>query len=179
MRALVLLSFLLPAVLMADPICFNADTATKVEAPMELAALPAVPADIRDLVSKGPASGKILLIAQGKGTEGGVASYTFMVAEAGEYYLWCRTWWLDECGNSFFISLDDAKPFVFGEDSTLKSWHWVRAPLRLKQLTLEKGSHTLTFKNREDGPCLDQILLTSDKNYVPVDVENVTAPVAP
>ncbi len=168
MRVAWLLSSLLPAILVADPICFQADSAAAVQAPMELAALSAGPTEIRDSLAKGASGGKILLIPQGKGTEGGSASCAFTVEEEGEYFLWCRTGWLDE-----------AKPFVFGEDATLKSWHWVRAPLRLKQLTLEKGRHTLTLKNREDGAGLDQILLTADKNYVPVDVEAASPPVAP
>ena len=85
-----------------------------------------------------------------------------------------RVWWEGECSNSFTMSLDDGLPFVFGEDATYNSWHWVKAPSRLKQLTLSKGKHKLTIKNREDGVRLDQVLFVMDKNHVPVDVEPVT-----
>lgn len=168
----------LPVVLAGENICFDAVTAGKIEAPMESQAATNAPADIRDKIVKGVSGGSFLAIAQGKGyppamTEG-LASFTFTVDSDGDYYLWCRTWWLDECSNSFLINIDEAKPFIFGEDSTFKTWHWVKAPARLKQLTLTKGKHTLTFRNREDGVYLNQILLTADKKYVPVDIETVT-----
>jgi hypothetical protein len=173
----------LPGVMAGETVCFDAITAEKIEAPMEISAASNAPAEFRDKLGKEVSTGKFLMIAQGKGCPptmtAGMASFTFTVETDGDYYLWCRTWWLDECSNSFLINIDDAKPFIFGEDSTFKTWHWVKAPLRLKQLTLTKGKHTLTFRNREDGVYLNQILLTSDKKYVPVDIETVTTGVAP
>ena len=181
--AALLTSFpVLPAAWAGDTICFDAVTAGKIEAPMEIVAASNAPVEFRDKIIKGVSGGTYLEIAQGKGNPpkmtAGMASYTIQIDEEGDYVLWCRTWWLDECSNSFFINVDDANPFVFGEDSTLKTWHWVKAPSRLKQLTLAKGKHTLTIRNREDGVCLNQILLTHDKSYVPVDVEKVTTPSA-
>lgn len=104
----------------------------------------------------------------------GKAVYEFEVASAGVYYLWCRVWWLDSCGNSLSINLDAAKPFAFGQDRTFKTWHWVKAIDGLKQLNLSGGTHTLTIHAREDGVRVDQILLTKNKNYVPVGIEDVT-----
>ncbi len=173
----------LPCALVGETICFNAVTAEALEAPMEIATSTNAPMEIRDKLEKGAAGGAFLEIAQGKGyppkMTSGMASFTFTVESEGDYYLWCRSWWLDECGNSFLINIDEAKPFIFGEDSTFKTWHWVKAPARLKQLTLTKGKHVLTFRNREDGVYLNQILLTSDKKYVPVDIETVTSSMAP
>ncbi len=168
----------LPAVRADVTICFDAVTATTLEAPMEAVAASNAPLDIRDKVSKELSGGRYLEIAQGKGNppavEAGKAVYTLAIPEDGDYILWCRAFWSDECGNSFSVNLDDAKPFILGEDSTLKSWHWVKAPLRIKQLTLTKGTHTLTIRNREDGVRLNQILLTTDRQVVPVDAEKVT-----
>jgi len=98
----------------------------------------------------------------------------FAVEREGTYRLWCRVWWLDECGNSLTLVIDKSEPFVFGQDTTYKVWHWVRAPKRLGQLTLSEGEHTLTIRNREDGVLIDQILVTRNPRYVPVGIETVT-----
>lgn len=183
--AIILLAFfsVVPGARAGDTVCFDAVTADKIEAPVTIAAASNAPMEFREQLAKGVSGGRYLEITQGKGyppnVTTGMALFTFNIEQDGDYYLWCRTWWLDECGNSFSISLDDARPFIFGEDSTFKSWHWVRAPLRLKQLTLGKGKHTLVVRDREDGVCLNQILLTLDKKYVPVDVEPVTPQAAP
>jgi hypothetical protein len=57
------------------------------------------------------------------------------------------------------------------EDSTYKTWHWVHSPPRLPQLALPAGPCTLTVQNREDGVRIDQLLLTTDRRYIPVDIE--------
>jgi hypothetical protein len=178
-----------PVVFAEQTVCLDAVSASSLEAPMEIASATNAPLDLRDKLAKGASGGRYLEIAQGKGNPPDVATgkavFTIDIPEDGDYILWCRAWWSDECGNSFFINLDEAKPFTLGEDSTFKSWHWVKAPARLKQLTLTKGPHTLTVRNREDGVKLNQILLTNDKQFVPVDVETVTvkaaapAPAAP
>ncbi len=171
------------AVQSADSICLNAAAPATLEAPVEIAAATNAPVEFREKLEKGLAGETFLQIAQGKGyppdVTTGLATYSFTIEHAGDYVLWCRVWWLDECGNSFSIHIGEAKPFIFGEDSTFKTWHWVRAPLRLKQLTLTPGVHTLTVRNREDGVALHQILLTRDKTYVPVDIEPVTVGEAP
>jgi hypothetical protein len=178
-----------PVVFAEQTVCLDAVSASFLEAPMEIASATNAPLDLRDKIAKGASGGRYLEIAQGKGNPPDVATgkavFTIDIPEDGDYILWCRTWWSDECGNSFFINLDEAKPFTLGEDSTFKTWHWVKAPARLKQLTLTKGPHTLTVRNREDGVKLNQVLLTNDKQFVPVDVETVTvkaaapAPAAP
>lgn len=171
------------AVQAGDAICLDAADPATLEAPVEVTAVTNAPAEFREKIAKGLSGGRYLEIAQGKGyppsVTAGVATYTFTIKQAGDYVLWLRAWWIDECGNSFSIHVDEAKPFIFGEDSTFKTWHWVRAPLRLKQLTLTPGTHVLTVRNREDGVALNQILLTPDKNYVPVDIEPVTPGQAP
>ena len=87
--------------------------------------------------------------------------------------LWCRVWWNGECSNSFTVKIDDQPPFLFGEDATYKTWHWVRYPVSrtAKPIDLTAGDHSLVLLNREDGVRIDQILLSSDKRFVPVDIE--------
>jgi len=149
-------------------LCFPATSAEQIEAPMVM-------------VTNGiaGASGPYLEIPEGAGNPPkvtkGKATFSFEIPADAEYTLWARTHWDDECGNSFTVVIDDQPGFVFGEDSTYKKWHWVKYPVSKtsKPINLTKGKHTITFHNREDGVCLDQILLSADKRFVPVDIEKV------
>ncbi len=127
----------------------------------------------------GASGGRYLEIPKGAGNppkvNQGEARLAFEIDEPGDYSLWCRVYWLSECNSSFTLAIDDALPFTFGKDATYNVWHWVKAPPRIKQLTLAKGKHVLTVKNRQDGVKLDQVLLVLDKRYVPVGVEEVVS----
>lgn len=149
-------------------ICFEAETADLCEAPMVV-------------VSNGidGASGPYLEIPEGAGNppqiKTGKAVFTVDVPEDDSFTLWCRVWWEGECSNSFNVKADDQPVFLFGEDATYKVWHWVKYPVSrtTPPLKLAKGKRTLTFHNREDGVRLDQILLSADKRFVPVEIEPV------
>ncbi len=106
----------------------------------------------------------------------GKVSYDIQASDSGPHQLWCRVWWLDTCGNSVSIGVDGQRAFSFGQDRTFKRWHWVKAPARLKQLTLSEGTHSIVISAREDGIRVDQILLTDDEDYVPVGIEDITQP---
>lgn len=157
-------------------ICFEAESGTTVVEPMRITdaagtnAATAVP---------GASGGKYLEIPKGAGNppkvEAGEARFAFEIDTPGDYTLWGRVYWLSACNSSFTIQLDDSLPFTFGKDATFDAWHWVKQPPRLKQMTLAKGPHTLTIRNRQDGVKIDQILMVLDKRYVPVGVEDVTA----
>ena len=147
-------------------ICIEAESAPASELPMAVA-------------SNGVAgaSGTYLEIPEGAGNppklDAGKAAFTVDVPEDGLFTLWCRVWWEGECSNSFTVMADDQPGFLFGEDATYKVWHWVKYPVSrtVAPIKLDKGKHTLTFRNREDGVRLDQVLLSSDKRFVPVDIE--------
>lgn len=119
-----------------------------------------------------------LAIPQGAGNPPAVttgkASYSFTLPEQGNCTLWVRAYWDDSCGNSISVQVNETAAFMI-EDSTYKTWHWVRSPPRLPQLTLPAGPVKLTIQNREDGVRIDQFLLTTDRRYVPVDIETPTA----
>jgi hypothetical protein len=162
----------------SEPVCFEAESATKIEPPMELVREGAR-SDADSVKALKEASGHCYLeIAEGKGNPPkvttGSAAFAFEIAEPGDYILWCRVWWGDECGNSFTMKIDAAVPFSFGQDATYKSWHWVKSA-SVQQLSLSKGRHTLEIHNREDGVRVDQVLLVKDRRYVPVDIEPVTS----
>ncbi len=147
-------------------ICFEAETAELIEAPMVL-------------VTNGVegASGAYIEIPEGAGNPpkvtSGKAVFTFEVPADGVFTLWCRVWWEGECSNSFTVQVGDHPAFLFGEDATYKVWHWVKYPVArtTAPLRLSKGRHTLVFHNREDGVRLDQVLLSADRRFVPVDIE--------
>ena len=123
------------------------------------------------------ASGAYLEIPEGAGNPpkvtAGKAVFSFEVPEDGQFTLWCRVWWEGECSNSFTVTVDDQPGFLFGENATYKVWHWVKYPVSrtTAPVRLTKGRHTLTFHNREDGVRLDQVLLSADRRFVPVDIE--------
>lgn len=147
-------------------ICFEAETAESCEAPMAV-------------VSNGiaGASGAYLEIPEGAGNppkvECGKAVFSVEIPEEDVFTLWCRVRWEGECSNSFNVTLDDQPAFLFGENATYKTWHWVKYPVSRTSapIKLAKGKHVLTFHNREDGVCLDQVLLSADKRFVPVETE--------
>lgn len=166
-----------------DRICFEAESAAGITAPMEAVTADSTTNEAARQAAGSASGGKYLEIAEGKGcppkVTAGEAQYTIEIPEEGTYALWCRVWWEDSCGNSFRMNLDAEPPFIFGEDAVYKTWHWVKAPADLKQLKLSRGTHTLTVRNREDGVRIDQILLTRDAKLVPVDIEETTVPAAP
>jgi hypothetical protein len=164
------------AALAGGRVCLEAESGEGLVAPMRVVdaaatnGVTAVP---------GASGGKYLEIPKGAGNppkvNQGEIKLSFEIDEPGDYLLWGRAYWLSECNSSFTVVIDDSLPFTFGKDATYNTWHWVKAPPRLKMLTLTKGKHVLTLKNRQDGVKLDQILLVLDKRYVPVGVEEVLA----
>jgi len=100
--------------------------------------------------------------------KGGEAQFEFVVKEDGKYYLHMRAFWPDACANSMYVEVA-GKPKKKIEDSTVEHWHWV--PLKMAVFKLKKGKTTLVVKNREDGARFDQVLLTTDKDAVPVGIE--------
>ncbi len=156
----------------ANMVCIEAEHPVEITRPMQIVDATAQPETL-----KNASGGKYLEVPDGAGKPpevGGSAVYSFTIDSPGTYYLWGRVWWPDGCGNSFSMSLNDAKEFAFGQDGTEKRWHWVAAPPRLKQLELDKGTHKLVISNREDGAKIDQILLVKNRRYVPVDIEKAT-----
>ena len=126
------------------------------------------------VIVPGASKGTYVALPQGSGnppklTKGKLV-YDLEIAEEGVYVLWLRAYWDDSCGNSVSVQVADHPAFMV-EDSTYKTWHWVKSPPRLNQLRLSAGKIRLTLLNREDGVRVDQILLTRSARYIPVDLE--------
>ncbi len=168
----------------AANIVFEAETAAGIEAPMLLESA-TDGADAEHTAS----GGSFLHIKEGAGNppklDKGFARFEIDVPASGAYRLWARVRWEGECSNSFTVQIDDRPAFLFGEDMTFGVWHWVKHPVARTAplIQLEKGRHVIVFRNREDGVALDQILLASDKRFVPVGIAKATtrggAPEAP
>lgn len=92
----------------------------------------------------------------------GFARYTFRVPEDAAYEIWLRAFWVDDCGNSVDLALNDG-PLMNITDSNVGRWTWRRldtAERTARLFPLEAGrDHTLTLCNREDDCYLDQILI--------------------
>jgi len=147
-------------------VCFEAETFKAIEPPMT----------VKTNGCDG-ASGAFLEIAEGVGNppklNSGKAEYEVEIPEDGAYILWARVEWNGECSNSFTVMIDGRPPILFGEDMTFHTWHWVKYPVSrmAKPITLEAGKHKITFANREDGVRIDQILLTTNRRYTPMGIE--------
>jgi len=99
----------------------------------------------------------------GKGDSiGGKVVFEFEVKQPARYMLWARVNWLDGCGNSFGVAMDDGPQVVIGEDGTYKVWQWLNIKGDAGIFRLKAGKHKLEFRNTEDGPKLDQVILTTD-----------------
>lgn len=124
------------------------------------------------------AEGTALRILDGKGVppeteepdmKHGGARFEFELATAAECKIWLRVWWDGSCGNTVNLRVnDEPRSVTIGNDGTYHTWHWLESP---KTYTLPAGKHTLQVLNREDGIALDQILITTDKDYYPQGIE--------
>jgi hypothetical protein len=146
-------------------VCFEAEDSKEIKPPVKVT-------EIKEKAEDAKVSGeKVIEIVQGAGegtNVGGSAKYKISLKEGGTYFFWARCWWLDSCGNSFNVKIGDKPEFIMGNDGTYKSWHWIKAKVTLK---LDKGSYDLVIGNREDGIKIDQILMTTDRKLIPVDIE--------
>lgn len=171
---------LLPSLLAAAPgrIVFEAETAAATEAPLVVVDAARVPPG--SVYVEGASGGSYVEIPDKAGNppklEKGFARFEIDVPADGEYTLWARVWWEGECSNSFMVQINDNAPFLLGENATYHAWVWVKYPVArmMRPIALKQGRQVIVFKNREDGVRLDQIVLSSDRRFVPVDIEQAT-----
>ena len=156
----------------AGKIVIDAASAKQIVAPMRL--------------SKDPeaAKGKSLEVPSSGLRRGAIpeghAVFEFDVKEEGVYCLHVRATWpgpadlptratsADRPRSIVFVSLD-GRPRIRLGGRTMGHRHW--ACTRRRLFRLRKGKHTLKIAILGRGVALDQILLTADKEYVPVGIE--------
>ena len=95
-------------------------------------------------------------------TDIGKIDYPIHLPAAGNYDLWFRVWWMDDCGNSLFAWFDDmpetdfSSPEAEDDNQSFRKWYWHQANSNLR---LSAGAHTLHLEVCEDGIQVDAIAL--------------------
>ena len=166
-----------------DIMCIEAESATELKGPVRVVDSVKALTNRNIKVVSGASGGKYLEIPRkdpvsdlvpasaGKSSaddKKGQALLDVKIPGEGKYFFWARVWWAGECSNSFIVEIDGSQSFTFGEDNTFKCWHWVKA---VGRIDLSKGKHQFKIREREQNIRIDQVLLTSDKRYVPVGAE--------
>ena len=104
------------------------------------------------------------------GTLPGKADYSFEAPRDDIYYVCLRARWMDNCGDSIWVKMDDGDYYNLGEDHKGEiseknykwAWHQLYLGGRPKGFELKKGRHTLRLNTREDGPRLDQWVISTE-----------------
>jgi hypothetical protein len=97
----------------------------------------------------------------------GHGEYTIKVPKAGKFKFWGYVAALDACGNSFGVQIDNQQPAKFEWTVGQQQYQWGWQELK-KPFSLSAGEHTVKILMSEDGPKIDQWMLTSDMRRIPV-----------
>ncbi|HYF51107.1 MAG TPA: hypothetical protein VEJ63_16960 [Planctomycetota bacterium] len=99
----------------------------------------------------------------------GRASYTFEAPRNDTFYINLRAKWADNCGDSVYVKIDDGEWYSLEDSNGMISeknyrwaWHQLMVGGKPKGFELKQGKHTLYLGTREDGPCLDQWVITTE-----------------
>jgi hypothetical protein len=124
----------------------------------------------------GASAGRFVLAPNGVGTfsnpsaSAGLAEYPFAVSEEGDYVVWGRVLAPSGKDDSFHIAVDDTD---FVRWNTIQSGQWTWDQGNAHQgddpllYHLEAGSHRLYIMQREDGTCIDKLIVTKDLEFTP------------
>lgn len=113
-------------------------------------------------------NGKYVAVQQGTQSirtaptgKGSALSFSFTVKKAGTYTAYGRLNCPTADDDSFWVKMDEGR-FVMVNGLGTRGWSWVK----LDDIRLEAGKHTLTIAYREDGAKLDKISISNDR-YAP------------
>ena len=98
----------------------------------------------------------------------GQAIFTFDSPKSIKVTCWLRVKWTGTCSNSVIVKTPGVPPKIVGESATYNTWHWVKGPT----FTAPVGPTKIELGAREDGVFIDQLMLTSDLQRVPVGIES-------
>jgi hypothetical protein len=109
----------------------------------------------------------------------GSTTMSFNADLPGNYHVWCRVKAPAASSDSFMVSMDGGTEqtfHVYGvaepTEPRSSSWIWKRIHVAggdPRDYVLATGNHMLKFRVREQGTCLDRIVLSSDPNFTPSD----------
>ena len=105
-------------------------------------------------------------------------SWQLEVKDAGTYRLWGRVSAPTPADDSFIVSANAGSSVKSGARGRVvlprtdwhlgqaRTWTWREFPV---DITLPKGTVTLTLHTREDGAKVDALLLTNETSFPPAD----------
>ena len=108
----------------------------------------------------------------------GMASYQITVTDPGQYVIWAQVFAPDSNHDSFFVSVDGGAEDIYdtAEQSWISEWQWTAvngragagpASVPVRLFSLSAGQHTITFRAREAGAILGDLIITQDQNFSP------------
>jgi hypothetical protein len=114
-----------------------------------------------------------------------VLSYKINFTTTGPYYVWARAFSSGSEDNGIHVGIDNQWPesgkrmqWCDGKNQ----WTWASKqrteanhcgePYLIFLNVDKKGEHTVQFSMREDGFEFDKFILTTDRDFIPVDFEN-------
>ncbi|MFQ5638044.1 MAG: Ig-like domain-containing protein [bacterium] len=131
--------------------------------------------------SDGNASqGKFIHVPDGQGNGAGLGIIPFEISVTGTYYMWGRAIYPNAQSDAFKIKIDGGMEYVWdiGQRNHQSAWEWDAVAHRGNGsptnpeidpviFTFAAGSHTLEVLEGKDGAKLDQILFTTNPDFVP------------
>lgn len=108
----------------------------------------------------------------------GKAIYNFDVPRDDTYYINLRAQWVDTCGDSVWVKIDDSEYITLTDQggyitktSYSMAWHQLQQSGTLKGFELKQGRHKLTMSVRQNGPSLHRWVITTDASPLPSTAE--------
>ncbi len=105
-------------------------------------------------------------------TTGGSAQLTLSVPQSDRYFVWVRVLAPNATPNAATVSVDGSAPRELRVDANLAgSYQWLVVSLGNipTAFSLGAGAHSIVLGRGLAGTQLDQVLLTTDPNYVPFE----------
>ena len=118
-------------------------------------------------INKSAVGGKIIY-SKKKGPEN-TASGTYNMPEAGKYYIWVQTLTYGEKWRKTDVKFNGKSVGKFGDEGAKRpnpAWTWKRS---LAAFDFAEGEFKLELVPMSDASRVGTIILTTDKDYTPVD----------
>jgi hypothetical protein len=124
----------------------------------------------------GASGSRFVLAPNGVGTfltaseSAGLVEYPFSLSEEGDYVIWGRVRASSGKDNSFYVAIDDT---AFTRWNTILGDQWTWDQVNAHQgddpvtYHLEPGTHRLYIMQREDGTCIDKLIVTKKLDFLP------------
>jgi hypothetical protein len=100
----------------------------------------------------------------------GLVEYPFSLSEEGDYVIWGRVRAPSGKDNSFHVAVDDTA-FVRWNTILGEQWTWDQVNAHQGDdpvmYHLEAGTHRLYIMQREDGTCIDKVVVTKNLDFIP------------